>query len=85
LCGAFLIFFWFFTKIHDWLSYRVGNQAEMIALKSNYKNYTEVVEIQDETVFEFDSKTDFVETFSPKRNLEQLGDFLALNNFNLKA
>lgn len=44
-----------------------------------------VQEIDDRTIFEFDSVEDFVQSLQPKINTEQLSDFLARHNFALEA
>ncbi len=51
----------------------------------NFKDYREIAEISDETVFKFDSLEDFVSTFSPKKKLSQLSDFLETNSYTLTA
>lgn len=52
---------------------------------SNFDGYTKVAEIDDETIFQFDSVEDFVNTFNPKQNLEQLENFLLSRNLVLNA
>lgn len=42
-------------------------------------------ELDDRTVFEFDSVEDFIQALQPKINIEQLSDFLADHNFALEA
>jgi ubiquinone/menaquinone biosynthesis C-methylase UbiE len=42
-------------------------------------------ELDDRTVFEFDSVEDFIQVLQPKINTEQLLDFLADHNFALEA
>jgi len=51
----------------------------------NYKNYTEIIEIDDETIFKLDSEEDFTKVFNPKKNLDKLPVFLNDNNFILNA
>lgn len=42
-------------------------------------------ELEDRTIFEFDSVEDFVQSLQPKINTEQLSDFLVRHNFALEA
>lgn len=42
-------------------------------------------ELDDRTVFEFDSVEDFIHALQPKINTEQLSDFLSRHNFALEA
>ncbi len=51
----------------------------------NFNGYQEIVEIDDETVFQFDSIEDFTSVFSPKQNLAQLAGFLEQNQYTLYA
>ncbi len=51
----------------------------------NYKNYYEVVEIDDETIFEIDSTEDFIENLKPGKNRHAIDDFLKKNKFLLTA
>jgi ubiquinone/menaquinone biosynthesis C-methylase UbiE len=51
----------------------------------NFKNYTESIEIDDETIFKLDSAEDFVTVFSPRKNLDKLPKFLEDQNFTLNA
>lgn len=51
----------------------------------NFNGYQEIVEIDDETVFQFDSIEDFTSVFSPKQNLARLADFLEQNKYTLYA
>lgn len=51
----------------------------------NHKGYTEVAEIPDETVFQFESVEDFIKSMNPKKNKKQIGEFLNKNNFILSA
>ncbi len=45
----------------------------------------EVTERYDETVFEFESKDDFIKTMRPKKNLDQLEKFLESHRYELNA
>ena len=45
----------------------------------------EVAEIQDETVFQFDSLEDFIKSMNPKQKTEQIKKFLEKNNYILRA
>jgi ubiquinone/menaquinone biosynthesis C-methylase UbiE len=51
----------------------------------NYKGYKEVAEIPDETVFQFESAEDFIESMNPKKNKKKIEEFLNKNNFLLSA
>jgi ubiquinone/menaquinone biosynthesis C-methylase UbiE len=51
----------------------------------NYKGYKEITEIQDETVFQFESAKDFIESMNPKKNKKSVEAFLKKNNFILSA
>jgi|SRR3989338_1036906 len=42
-------------------------------------------EIADETVFQFDSTDDFIHTMNPKKNLNELNEFLKAHNYILNA
>ena len=50
-----------------------------------HKGYKEIAEIPDETVFQFDSIEDFVNSMSPKKDKKKIKDFLTKNNFILSA
>lgn len=54
---------------------------EMLA----FRNYREVAEIEDETIFSFESAEDFTQDLNPKKNLSQLVDFLETHQFILNA
>jgi ubiquinone/menaquinone biosynthesis C-methylase UbiE len=45
----------------------------------------EIAEIMDETVWKLDSVDDFIESMTPKRNIDQLKSFLEKNNYILRA
>ena len=51
----------------------------------SHPNLEHIRELNDRTVFEFDSVEDFVQSLQPKINTEQLLDFLAGYNFALEA
>lgn len=51
----------------------------------NHKGYKEIAEIPDETVFEFESVKDFIESMNPKKNKKKIEEFLNKNNFILSA
>ena len=51
----------------------------------NYKGYKEIAEISDETVFQFESTQDFMESMNPKKNKKGVEEFLNKNNFILSA
>lgn len=50
-----------------------------------HKGYVEIAELQDETMFTFDSVQDFIDTFQPKIHLDGVSDFLRAHNFKLNA
>lgn len=50
-----------------------------------YKNYVEIAEMADETIFKLESVEDYMVTFKPKKNLDRLPDFLANHNYTLNA
>lgn len=49
------------------------------------KHLVEVAEIADETIFKFDSAEDFINTFTPNKNLEGIQEFLKAHDFILNA
>jgi ubiquinone/menaquinone biosynthesis C-methylase UbiE len=51
----------------------------------NFRGYQEIAEIDDETIFQFDSIQDFISALSPKQNLDQLAAFLEKNLYILNA
>ena len=51
----------------------------------NNKTYKEVTEIQDETVFKFDSVNDFILSMKPKCNKDKISSFLESSKFILRA
>lgn len=51
----------------------------------NHPAIVEIKKLVDETIFQFDSVEDFVNTMSPKKNREHLGTFLKERNFILNA
>ncbi len=60
-------------------------KAQAYTALQSYKGYTSVAEIDDETVFQFDSAKDFVDIFNPKKNIEQLQEFLDGHDLILNA
>lgn len=52
---------------------------------TNHKKLKPVCEIDDETVFQFQSTDDFNEIMTPKKNREEIKFFLGSNDFTLKA
>jgi len=55
-----------------------------LAIQNNsYLN--QISEFYDETIFEFSSLEDFMESLNPKKNLNQIANFLIKNNFLLNA
>ena len=62
-----------------------GEKQEAYRAISHFDRYTKITEIDDETIFQFDSVEDFINSFNPKKNLEQLEDFLTQRNFVLNA
>ena len=63
---------------------RAEKKAAHAAIKS-HSGLHSVKEIIDETVFRFDSTNDFVNTLSPKKNLDELDEFLKKHNYILNA
>jgi ubiquinone/menaquinone biosynthesis C-methylase UbiE len=55
-----------------------------LAIKRHRGN-TEILEADDETVFSFDCKEDFMTSLKPKKNLDKIDAFLTKNNFTLNA
>lgn len=51
----------------------------------NFKDWKEISEMVDETVFQFESVEDFTTSLSPKKNLEKLKDFLNEHDYILRA
>lgn len=51
----------------------------------NYNGYKEIAEIADETIFQLDSEEDFIVSFDPKKNLENISEFLIKHNNILNA
>ncbi len=51
----------------------------------NFKDYKEIAEIADETVFQFDSYEDFVTSMSPKKSKKDIKEFLEKNSYILSA
>ncbi len=51
----------------------------------NCIKYTEVAEIFDETIFQFDSVADFVDSLGARKNVGQLEAFLKERNYILNA
>lgn len=51
----------------------------------HHTGYTEVAELEDETVFKFSSVEDFVSTVEPKKDIDRLESFLKQNDFILNA
>ena len=49
------------------------------------KGYKEIAEIDDETVFQFDSADDFITSLNPKKSTGDLKHFLGINNYILRA
>ena len=58
---------------------RIEKKAAYTAIQA-HPNLRPVEEIIDETVFRFDSTDDFVHTMNPKKNLDELDEFLKKNN-----
>ena len=54
------------------------------AIMSNHK-LKHFIEFYDETIFQFDSVEDFIESLNPRKNLENISTFLIQNNFLLNA
>jgi ubiquinone/menaquinone biosynthesis C-methylase UbiE len=50
-----------------------------------HRRLTWVVEIPDETIFQFDSLEDFLASMSPKQKIDDIGEFLRRHNFTLNA
>lgn len=61
------------------------NKKVAYGMLKNFKDYTEVAEIEDETVLQFDSLDDFTKAMSPKSNVENLEQFLEANSYTLNA
>jgi hypothetical protein len=55
-----------------------------LAIKNN-SHLNQISEFYDETIFEFSSLEDFMESLNPKKNLNQIANFLIKNNFLLNA
>ena len=55
-----------------------------LAIQSN-ASLKQVREFYDETVFEFSSWEDFIESLNPKKNINGIPNFLTKNNFLLNA
>jgi ubiquinone/menaquinone biosynthesis C-methylase UbiE len=51
----------------------------------SYKKYKAIAEIPDETVFQFDSAKDFMESMNPKKDTGRVKAFLIKNNYILTA
>ena len=51
----------------------------------HHKGLQLIKEIDDETLFEFDSAADYQAAFHPRMNQEQLADFLKQHNYLLRA
>lgn len=51
----------------------------------NHERMRSVCEIDDETIFQFQSDDDFVDSIGAKKNLGQLKNFLEFNHYILKA
>ncbi len=51
----------------------------------NFDDYQELAEVDDETIFKFESVEDFISVFSPKQNMGQLATFLEKNKYMLQA
>ena len=50
-----------------------------------HKKLRVVQEIDDETIFRFDSPDDFIKSMSPKKNSDEIKDFLKRNDYILRA
>jgi ubiquinone/menaquinone biosynthesis C-methylase UbiE len=66
-----------------------GDERKEIAMAYysilNCKKYTEIVEIFDETIFQFDSPEDFIESLYVRKDKERLPNFLKEHNYILNA
>jgi ubiquinone/menaquinone biosynthesis C-methylase UbiE len=66
-----------------------GDERKEIAIAYysilNCKKYTEVAEIFDETIFQFDSPEDFIESLDVRKDKKQLPNFLKEHNYILNA
>ncbi len=51
----------------------------------NHKKLQTVKEVDDETIFKFDSTNDFVESMTPKKNNDEIKNFLERNKYILRA
>jgi ubiquinone/menaquinone biosynthesis C-methylase UbiE len=51
----------------------------------NHQILQTVVELDDETVFQFDSESDFIESLRPTDHLDEIKSFLQTNNHTLRA
>jgi ubiquinone/menaquinone biosynthesis C-methylase UbiE len=63
---------------------RTAKRNAYSAIISNSK-LKQCKEFYDETIFQLDSVEDFIETFNPKKNMDDILPFLIKNNFLLNA
>jgi len=67
----------------DWDEVLEKRNAYLAIQNNSYLN--QISEFYDETIFEFSSLEDFMESLNPKKNLNQIANFLIKNNFLLNA
>ena len=63
---------------------RMAKRDAYDAIMSNHK-LKHFIEFYDETIFQFDSVEDFIESLNPRKNLANISTFLIQNNFLLHA
>jgi len=60
-------------------------KATALEALQNSELLQEIVELDDRTIFVFDSTQDFIDSLDPKQNLEQIDAFLQKNDMKLEA
>jgi ubiquinone/menaquinone biosynthesis C-methylase UbiE len=61
------------------------NKALAYVTMLSHKKLREISEFEDETVFSFDGKDDFIQSLNPKKNIDRIEKFLSDNNMELAA
>lgn len=60
-------------------------KKDAYAAMMNHSNLLLLHEISDETIFQFDSPQDFVDSMSPKKNIQRIESFLSRHEYMLNA
>lgn len=77
----------FETELHYGAGDGDERQEKTAAYKAmeNHVHLKVAAELQDETIFQFDSTNDFIQTMGARNNIDQLDSFLREHNFILNA